>query len=249
VLADLAVVGPVIVVDGVELHVELDGRGPDLLLVNGAFCTVRQWDRVVDALAPRRRVIRFDVRGTGRSGAGPADQYTFERYADDIAVIAGHLGAGVLSLWGMAWGARVALVTAARHPHLVDRLILSDLGIDPADVEAQQRGASAAAAARAAAGIAEVPLPAGWNEHDDVDEAGRALAATFLHPDLYPVARAVTQPTLICTGEHDPNLASSRRALAALADGRLEVLAYTGHGSVLQRPDLLTERALRFLRS
>lgn len=236
-------------VDGVELHVEVDGAGPDLVLVNGAYCTVHQWDVVVDALASRHRVIRFDVRGTGRSGAGPAEGYTFERYADDIAAIAAQLGAATISLWGMAWGARVALITATRHPHLVDRLILSDLGIDPADVDAQQRGVQAAKAARADAGIAEVPKPAGWNDHNDIDEAGRALAATFLHPDLYPTAQAVGQPTLICTGEHDPNLTSSRRALGALTDGHLEVLAHTGHASVLQRPDLVTELALRFLES
>jgi 3-oxoadipate enol-lactonase len=234
-------------VDGVELHVEVDGAGRDLVLVNGAFCTVRLWDMVVAALAPRYRVIRFDVRGTGRSGAGPADGYTFERYADDIATIAAELGAPTLSLWGMAWGARVSLITAARHPDLVERLILSDFSIDPADVDAQQRGVRAARAARVAAGISEVRKPPGWNHHDDIDEARRALAATFLHPDLYPAAEAVLQPTLICTGEHDPNLASSRRALGALTDGRLEVLAHTGHGSVLQRPDLVTEVALRFL--
>lgn len=239
--------GFTVIVDGVDLHVEVDGAGPDLLLVNGAYCTVRQWDRVVEALAARHRVIRFDVRGTGRSAAGPAGEYTFERYADDIAAVAGALGADSLSIWGMAWGARVALVTAARHRRLVNRVILSDLSIDPADVEAQQRGAAAAKAERAALGIPEVPKPAGWRDHDDIVEAGRALSATVLHPDLYPVAEAVGQPTLICTGEHDPNLASSRRALRALADGRLEVLRHTGHGSVLQRPDLIVDLVLDFL--
>jgi pimeloyl-ACP methyl ester carboxylesterase len=54
-------------------------------------------------------------------------------------------------------------------------------------------------------------------------------------------------PTLIATGDHDPNLISSRRALVALADARLEVLPLTAHGSVMQRPELVAETVLGFL--
>ena len=44
-------------VDGVSLHVEEDGDGAPLVLVNGAFCCLRQWDRVVPSLAERFRVM------------------------------------------------------------------------------------------------------------------------------------------------------------------------------------------------
>jgi pimeloyl-ACP methyl ester carboxylesterase len=91
--------------DGAELHFEEDGAGPPLMLVNGAFCTVRQWDRVVAVLARSFRVIRHDVRGTGRSGAGPDDHNCFEQYADDIVAIEDQLGVDQSVLWGMAWGA------------------------------------------------------------------------------------------------------------------------------------------------
>ena len=233
--------------DGAELHVEEDGAGPPLMLVNGAFCTVRQWDRVVAELARSFRVIRHDVRGTGRSGAGPDDHNCFEQYADDIVAIEDQLGVDQSVLWGMAWGARVALVAAARHPRRFHRLVLSDLGIDPADVEAQKAGAKAAAVARAREGIAEIPQPQGWRNHDDLAAAKKAMAATFQHPDLMPFVTQLTLPVLIVTGEHDPNLVSSRRALSGFAAARLEVLPHTGHGSVLQRPDLVRETVVRFL--
>jgi pimeloyl-ACP methyl ester carboxylesterase len=233
--------------DGAVLHVEEDGAGPPVFLVNGAFCSVRQWDRAVPELARSFRVIRHDVRGSGRSGAGPDDHNRFERYADDIVAIGDHLGAGQSALWGMAWGARVAIVAAARHAERFSRLVLSDLGIDPADVEAQKAGAKAAAAARARAGIAEIPRPEGWRDHEDFDAARKAMAATFQHPDLMPFVTQVTIPVLVVTGEHDPNLVSSRRALSGLSNGQLEVLPHTGHGSVLQRPDLVTQKVGPFL--
>lgn len=231
----------------VPLHIEVDGAGPALVLVNGAGCTVRQWDHIVEDLATTRTVVRHDVRGTGRSGAGPDDEYRFERYADDIIALCADRGITTFDLWGMAWGARLAVVTAALHSDAVRRLVLSDLAIDPADVTAQKAGSVLAKEARAAAGIDEVAKPLGAFDHDDPESAFRALAATRHEPDLMPFVEQVQAPTLIATGEHDPNLESSRRALMGFDDARLEVLPLTAHGSVLQRPTLVLATAVAFL--
>lgn len=232
-----------------ELNVEVEGGGPALVLVNGAWCTLRSWDTIVGPLADHFTVIRHDVRGTGRSAAGPPEENTFEQFADDIVALAQSNGFEQFHLWGMAWGARVALVTAARQPDRVARLVLSDLAIDPADVDAQKQGSVAAKAARSEAGVAEAPKIAGAFDHDDRDAAGAALLATTKHPDLMPFVEKVVAPTLIATGDFDPNLESSRRALGGFADARLEVLPLTAHGSVLQRPDVALAAALEFLNS
>ena len=131
--------------DGAGLRVEEGGVGPAVFLVKGAFCSLRQWDRVVSDLAGSFRLIRHDVRGSGCSRGGAAE------------------------------------------------------------------------------------------------------ANTFAHPDRMPFVARVKMSVLVATGEHDPNLASSRRALAGLEDGCLEVLAHTGHGSVLQRPDLVAKTVMPFL--
>ena len=240
-----------IAVDGIELHVEIDGAanadGPTLLLVNGAGLTTRRWDGVVGRLGETRTVIRHDVRGTGASSAGPASGYRFERYARDIVEIADRLGVSNFDLWGMAWGSRVALVTAANHPGRVRRLVLSDFSVDPADSEAQKQGAIEAKRARAAAGIVDPPRPAGLGDHNDREAMRAAMAATLIHPDLLPFVAQVQAPTLIATGDHDPNLVSSLRALPRLATGRLVELPLTGHGSVLSRPDVTVDAVLGFL--
>ena len=236
-----------IAVDGAELHVEVDGEGPALLLVNGAALTTRQWDGVIERLAARHTVVRHDVRGTGSSSPGPTNGYTFEQYAHDIVAIADQLGMNEVDLWGLAWGSRVALVTAAQHADRVRRLVLSDFAIDPADLEAQKQGATEAKRARTEAGIVDPPHPAGLRDHHDQEAMRAAMAATLLHPDLLPFVEQVRAPTLIATGDHDPNLASSRRALPAFATARLIELELTGHGSVLWRPDVTTDAVLRFL--
>ncbi len=90
--------------------------------------------------------------------------------------------------------------------------MLSDFSIDPADLEAQKQGAIEAKRARIEAGIVDPPHPAGLRDHDDHEAMQAAMAATQLHPDLLPFVEQVRAPTLIATGDHDPNLASSRRA-------------------------------------
>ena len=45
-------------------------------------------------------------------------------------------------------------------------------------------------------------------------------------------------PVLLATGDHDPNLNSTKKISERISDARLEILANVGHGSVLQRPDL-----------
>ncbi len=236
-----------VAVDGAELHVEVDGQGPALVLVNGAALTTRQWDGVIDRLAAGHTVVRLDVRGTGSSTPGPADGYTFEQYASDIVAIADQLGVDQFDIWGMAWGSRVALVTAAQHPHHVRRLVVSDFSIDPADLDAQKHGAIDAKRARADAGITDPPHPTGLRDHLDPDAMMAAMAATLLHVDLLPFVGQVRAPTLIATGDHDPNLVSSRRALPAFENARLVELELTAHGSVLWRPDPVVAAVLEFL--
>lgn len=62
----------------------------------------------------------------------PADfDYTLESHADALAAAltpAGVVGAEVI---GHSMGGSVAIVLAARHPHLVSRLVLVDANLDP----------------------------------------------------------------------------------------------------------------------
>lgn len=234
--------------DGTSLHVEVDGdpRGAPLLLWNGAGCTLRMWDLVVPRLAERHRLIRFDVRGTGESApASDASQYTFEQYADDANRILDRLGVERTHVWSIAWGSRAALAYSALHPARVVSLMLSDASIGPADVAAQLDGARRALERQLAAGIPRFDLPDGWSRHRTPEAVPLALSAAGKF-DLRAAAARLTMPVLVATGDHDPNLASSRELVALAPHARLVVLKDVGHGSVLQRPDLASRTFLEF---
>jgi pimeloyl-ACP methyl ester carboxylesterase len=54
-------------------------------------------------------------------------------------------------------------------------------------------------------------------------------------------------PTLVAVGEQDPNRSGGRRLAQEIPGARFELLPMTGHGSNVQRPDLLLTLIKDFL--
>ncbi|MEC8369788.1 MAG: alpha/beta fold hydrolase, partial [Pseudomonadota bacterium] len=50
-----------------KLYYEDDGEGPAILLTHGFVASTRMWDGQVAALKDRYRLIRWDMRGHGRT--------------------------------------------------------------------------------------------------------------------------------------------------------------------------------------
>jgi pimeloyl-ACP methyl ester carboxylesterase len=101
--------------DDTQLHVEIFGLedAPTLVLVHGWTEALRYWVYVIRRLSDRFRIVAYDLRGHGRSGRAPGDDYSLARFGDDLeavlratvpsgerAVVAGHsLGAMSIAAW------------------------------------------------------------------------------------------------------------------------------------------------------
>jgi pimeloyl-ACP methyl ester carboxylesterase len=70
------------------LHWAVAGAGPVVVAIHGGSADLRMWESLVPALAESYRVIRYDLRGLGRSEP-PAAPY---RMAGDVAAVLDHLG-------------------------------------------------------------------------------------------------------------------------------------------------------------
>ena len=236
--------------DGARLHYLASGdtAKPALLLWHGAHCTLRQWDHVVEELEQTFYVVRFDIRGAGQSiGAGDS-AYDFETYAEDVEQLLAHLNIERCHIWSMAWGSRAALAFCALKPMRVISAALFDLSIGQADVEAQIAGYKAAREKQKAAGYTALPPPVGWNDHLDDETLKKSLGAAS-KADLHGLAKLIHLPVLIATGDHDPNLESSRTAQVLMSNAVLVEMTDVGHGSVIMHPDLCTKTFLNFVRS
>lgn len=232
-----------------DIHVVKDGapNAPGLLLFSGARCNTGMWEPVLPPLSSRFHVIRHDVRGTGHSKLKPDAPLGLDYCADDAVAVLDELGVDQCAVWGMAFGSRVALAFAARHPDRVSRLALFDASVEAPDWQAQQQSMRNAREARQRLQIPEIQLNNCWFDHDSPETLAAVLRASFAQGDHQRYAHRVTAPTLIATGELDPNLGASRRLQRIIPGSRLTVLEATGHGSVLQRPDLCLSVVLPFL--
>jgi len=82
------------------------------------------------ALADVAQLVYLDQRGSGRSDPGTPADWTWTRWADDVAAFCDALSITRPVLVGSSSGGLVALHCAARHPGLVAGLILdSTLGV------------------------------------------------------------------------------------------------------------------------
>ncbi|HET7722826.1 MAG TPA: alpha/beta hydrolase, partial [Acidimicrobiales bacterium] len=110
-------------IGGVELWVEQQGDGPDVLLIAGLSDPVEAWSFQLDGLRDRYRLTAFDNRGAGRSPM-PPDGYTVVDMADDAAAVLRSLGIEHAHVMGFSGGSVTAQELALRHPDLVDSLVL-----------------------------------------------------------------------------------------------------------------------------
>lgn len=234
-----------------KLHVEVDGTigAPPLLLWNGGQTSTRMWDLTIPRLVEYFCVIRFDVRGTGLSEANPANvPYLMEQHAADANAILDALGIDKVNVWAMAWGSRAAIIHAALYPERVSLLALNDASVDLADLDAQASGRALALEKQVQEGTSIIKYPENWNFHKNPDEALKAMRAIRVFDDQEGQLNNIRVPTLISTGEYDPNLSSSKKIAKKITDAELIIMKNVAHGSVLQRPDLTVDNFLNFVR-
>ncbi|MBC7724390.1 MAG: alpha/beta hydrolase [Burkholderiaceae bacterium] len=149
-------------VRGGELTVGIwgDDDAPTVIAVHGITATHRAW-ALLGETARDLRIVAPDLRGRGRSNTLPGP-WGMATHADDLAAVVGHFGlvgnglaghddAGPLVVVGHSMGAFAAVALAARHPLLVDALVLVDgglpipppPGVAPADIPEAMIGAAA----------------------------------------------------------------------------------------------------------
>jgi pimeloyl-ACP methyl ester carboxylesterase len=109
--------------DGVRLRVDVHGpadAGVTVVLLHGWCLDRRTWHHQIAALramSPRPRVIAFDTRGHGRSGATRLPSATLGQLGDDLAEVLRHYaGHGPVVLAGHSMGGMAIMEYAFGHP-------------------------------------------------------------------------------------------------------------------------------------
>lgn len=233
-----------------------DGAGV-AVLSNSLGTTLEMWEPQAGALARDRRVLRYDMRGHGRSPVPPTP-YSIADLGADVIGLLDRNGIERASLCGISLGGMVSMWVAAHAPERVDRLVLCSTSAIMGPPESWTERAALVrregTAAVADTVVARWFTPAFASAEPGVVAGIRAqLASTpaegyagcceaIREMDQRPDLPSISAPTLVIAAEGDPSTPPAHaRTIAGLIPGaRLEVVDRGAHLVSLEAPDLVT---------
>ena len=114
-------------VDGGKLAWESAGEGPDVVFLHPGLWDSRVWDQQFGVFSKTYHVVRYDLRGYGRSSRPePGKPYS---HVDDLEGVMDAAGVDRAALIGNSMGGRVAIDFALEHPSRVSALVLAAPGL------------------------------------------------------------------------------------------------------------------------
>ena len=207
----------------VSVRTGADPDVPPLLLMNGIGASLEVLQPFVDALDPRRTVIRFDVPGVGGSPR-PVVPYVLGTLTPVIAGVLSRLGYDrPVDVLGLSWGGGLAQHFAVQHRRRCRRLVLAATGTGTLMVPGSPKVLSRMLTPRRHRDPEYARQIAGdiygGTMRSDPERAARVLhAATRIGPrrgyyyqlasstgwSSLPFLRLIRQRTLVVAGDDDP---------------------------------------------
>lgn len=227
--------------DGTPLWTIAAGEGSlTILLSNGGPGCPDYLASLAGLLAGTdRRVVRWEQRGTGRSGGDPDGPFSIAQCLTDMETIREHYGCERWVVAGHSWGADLSLIYALTHPDRCAGLLCVAGGRLTNDREWY------AAYARGVAEGREEPLKTDPPTNMSVN---RQLSADFKRyiqrPMLFREAAALQTPALFLYGAEDirPPWAVAQVA-ALLPRAQLNLMPHADHYLYLTHPKHLQSQA------
>jgi len=228
---------------GATIWYEVRGSaaGRPLIMVNGGpgfdhnyvLCS-DAWDTI----AKRRRVVFYDQRGNGRSGALAKDQTcTVADQIADLEALRAELQVDKIDLLGHSWGGYLVMAYAARHPEHVAHLVIVDSAspkwtdtdfifkyVFPEGTDRQGAFDFYDALGDSVSGARSMleyfgMLFVSTEKRDEylsraadyhyTRSVNEILNTDLNRLDMWPVLPSLTMPTLVVTGRYDINVAPS----------------------------------------
>ena len=106
-----------------ELNYAVEGDGEALVFIHGLSDNLLYWEALAAALRREFKVVRFDLRGHGKSPLGE-DEISIGTYANDLKSLLDELDITKANLIGFSLGGAVAMDFALKFPNRVSSLVL-----------------------------------------------------------------------------------------------------------------------------
>jgi 3-oxoadipate enol-lactonase len=251
--------------DGCRIAWRYDGpeHAPVLVLSNSLGTDMGMWEPQIAAFSSHFRVLRYDQRGHGRSGA-PLGGYSIDRLGRDLIELLDLLGHERVHFCGLSLGGMIGQWLGIRAPERLNRMILANTSsyMGPPDAwdgridlvrnegmallaqASVDRWFTAAFAASSPAAIA--PVAAMLQATNAAGYVGSCAAIRDM--DLRRSASLIVTPTLVIGGAKDPATPPPHsEALADTVPDAKLIMLEAAHLSNVECPELFRDAVLSFL--
>lgn len=253
-------------VNGAKLYYEMAGAGKTVVLIHGGLVDSRLWDEQFKEFAKHCRVIRYDLRGFGKS------QFSYGPFShvDDLYGLLKTLNVERASLVGLSLGGIIATDFALEHPEMVDALVLTSSGLRG---DKSPRNAQSVAVYKVAEEQGMEKAIEMWMEHPFFatgknsstyqKRVRRMLADNFKYwgPTPQPIRvvwpkepsierlSEIKVPTLVVVGDKDASgiLAIAETLRARIGGARLLTISGVSHHLNMEKPKEYNRAVLAFL--
>src|SRR5690554_2356568 len=110
-----------------ELHYKQFGEGKAFIVLHGLFGSSDNWQTHGKKLADYFEVFLVDQRNHGESGW--SDEFSYDIMADDLHEFIQAKNLKEIILMGHSMGGKTAMRYAQKHPEIIDKLIVVDMGV------------------------------------------------------------------------------------------------------------------------
>ena len=109
----------------VQVRYELAGpeHGPVLVFSNSLGTDLGMWDPQMAELSRTHRILRYDMRGHGKSSATPGP-YTIAQLADDVIGLLDRLGIQKADFCGLSMSGMIGMELARRAPQRMRKVVI-----------------------------------------------------------------------------------------------------------------------------
>ena len=254
-------------VNGTRLYYEVAGSGHRVILNHGIPSDTRVWDDQFDVFAEHYQVVRYDMRGFGRSDV-PRDDFST---TEDLKALHEYLGGGRACVVGHSVGGAVAIGFALTYPEVTDALVLADATApgyprpeERVRLEQKVRTTAREVGPQAANQLFGSFFPRSKKPHvaarldqilDDcsgwhwLDGSLSRSDPNFPEPDRpdVEILGEVRLPTLVLVGDEPYFQARAEYLCQCIPGAEIEIFPDSGHHLMMEYPDRFNETVLKFL--
>ena len=263
-------------VNNTRLYYEIAGKGQAIVFIHGSFGDRRFWDFQMSTLSKKYKVLRYDLRGFGKSALPKEDEVY--RDCDDLLALLNYLKIERANVCGLSYGSFIAIDFALAYPQKCTSLISIGPRVTGDDLDDYKPNSDSFKAI--VSKTVELLKSVGKKEATDFLWTGNnSLSKSVQSPEarqvllkmgyeyswwrhLHPSKREyafpqaikhldqIKMPTLVVTADFDAAICKQVAATLKneIRDAKLISIRHAGHVMNMDRPEQFNKELSKFIR-